>query len=50
MHISGFTQKEDTLTPHGPPFVEWDGIYTYSGSSQHAYITHKHNHLKKVRG
>ena len=50
IHISGFTHKEDTLTRHGPSFMECDGTYPYSGSNQQAYITNKHNHLKKMRG
>ena len=45
MRISGFTHKEDTLTPHRPPSMECDGTDPYSDSSQHAYLTN--NHLQK---
>ena len=38
------------LTTHGIPSMEGDATYAYSGLSRHAYLTYKHNHLKKMRG
>ena len=38
------------FTPHGPPSMESDAAYPYSGLIQHAYLTNKHTHFKKVRG
>ena len=35
------------LTAHGTPSMEGDATYAYSGLSRHAYLTNKHNHLKK---
>ena len=48
IHISGFTNEIDALAPHGSSSMECDGTDPYSGSSQHAYLPNKHNHLKKI--
>ena len=36
------------MTAHGTPSLEGDATYAYSGLSRHAYLTNKHNHLKKL--
>ena len=47
----GFWHKEGIhCGPSGPPSVECDAAYPYSGLIQHAYLTNKHNHYKKMRG
>ena len=48
IYISGFTHKEDTLTPHGFPSMECGGTYPDSGSSQLAHLTNKHNHHSRI--
>ena len=51
IHISGFTHKEDTLTPHGPPSMKCGGTggtYPDSGSSELVYLTNKHNHYSRI--
>ena len=36
------------LIPHGAPSMECDATYPYSDLCQHALLTSKHNHLKKL--
>ena len=38
------------LTTHDAPALECDATYPYSGLIQHAYLTNKHHHFKKMRG
>ena len=42
-------QGMHALIPHGPPSMECDASYPISGLCQHAFLTNKHNHLKKMR-
>ena len=38
------------MTPRRPPSMQCDTAYPFSGSNQHAYLTNKYNHIKKMRG
>ena len=37
------------MTPHGPCTMECEATITHSCLSHHAFLTYRHNHLKKRR-
>ena len=41
-------RKTFIVDPSWPPSMEWDAAYPYSGLIQHAYLTNKYNHYKKM--